>query len=113
MSKKNEAVVEETVSRRGRPEVYTGEKAKHIVQLVKKYGQTGAYKILHAKGKKKEDVILAGLRNSKIFPEAITISKPIMQKLCKAAGVELPKGRPSYADQAKLAKKMGLDSEAA
>ena len=61
------------MSERGRPVVYKGRLARHIVALVRKHGTMGAQAVLAGEGTK--------------------ISRPTMSKLAKCAGVELRLGR--------------------
>ncbi|RDJ34939.1 MAG: hypothetical protein DWQ19_08885 [Crenarchaeota archaeon] len=76
---------------RGRPTVYTGNVAKHIASLVKKFNGVQAREILNA-GPKTE---LAKQRNLKLVPKALNISLPTIYKLAEKAGVKLERGRPA------------------
>lgn len=77
----------------GRPPLYTGAVARHIVSLALRHNATVARKILNASGRSK----LVGSRNQKLVPHALGISAPTILKLVGLAGKELPKGRPSKA----------------
>ncbi len=79
------------MAQRGRPVVYGGAKARHIVALVRKHRALGAMKILNATPKSE----LGQLRNLKLFPKKVGISMPTILKLSHAAGVELKRGRPA------------------
>jgi len=78
---------------RGRPKVYTGNVAKHIVGLVRKHGATKARAILNAANGSPE----AKMRSSKTVPNPLGISMPTVLGLAKAAGVVLKRGRPRKA----------------
>jgi len=78
------------MAQRGRPVVYGGARARHIVALVRHHNARNAMKILNATPKSE----LGQLRNQKLFPTRSGISMPTILKLAHAAGVELKRGRP-------------------
>ena len=81
------------VVRMGRPPLYTGNLASHIVALVRKYNASKAMAILNARN----GTELAALRNAELVTKGLGISMPTILKLAKAAKVELRIGRPRQA----------------
>ena len=100
-------------SKRGRPDKYVGQRAKHIVSLIRKYGATNTMNILNAsvaavaadftgpanlrEEAAAEERELATKRSSRIVPEPLGISMPTLLKLAKDAKVKLKRGRPRIA----------------
>jgi len=100
-------------SKRGRPDKYVGKRAKHIVNLIRKYGATNTMNILNAdeaamesdytgpaalrEEAAAEERELATKRSSNIVPEPLGISMPTLLKLAKDAKVKLKRGRPRIA----------------
>ena len=89
--RKGHHMSKKTAGKRGRPVLYKGALAAHVVSLVRKHNARNALFICHAKA----GTELAAKRNSKLIPSALNISMPSILKLAKASGIILHRGRPT------------------
>lgn len=74
----------------GRPTVYTGDVAKHIVTLVQMHGLTRSMQILNADSHFHD----SSLRNLELVPSPLGICYPTLLKLSHRAGISFKRGRP-------------------
>ena len=90
---------------RGRPNVYVGDTLKLIVALCRCCLNVSLVReVLTRSGKKQAEQVAQ--RKSLGFEKPSTISLPMLGKYAKEAGIELPKGRPSFKTEAKQKKQL-------
>lgn len=86
----------------GRPAVYTGALEKYITDTLKKVKSLTYTRIFF---NAKTGTKAAAGRNATLVPKALGISIPTLRKFAEKAGLEFPKGRPSFESLEKAAKK--------
>lgn len=95
---------------RGRPNVYTGALLTLILQMVRACHNVSLVRaVLTSKGKGEYTQwrkSLATACNQPMFDKPMTISLPMLGKYAAEAGIEMPKGRPSFIDQEKQVAKL-------
>lgn len=90
---------------RGRPNVYVGDTLKLIVALCRCCLNVSLVReVLTSSSKKQAEQVAQ--RKSLGFEKPSTISLPMLGKYAKEAGIELPKGRPSFKTEAKQKKQL-------
>lgn len=84
---------------RGRPKLYTGKQAEKIVEMVKEFGALQTTQILRSRTNAGAiEKVVAGLRDQRVFPEALKISFPTVLRIAKDGGLVLSVGRRPHED---------------